>query len=47
MLASILITHITDDNLKRMIQAAHPRDGYKAWLLLKANFYKEPNDLTL
>jgi len=47
MLASILITHITDDNLKRMIQAAHPRDGYEAWLLLKTNCYREPNDLAL
>jgi hypothetical protein len=47
MLASILITHITDDNLKRMIQAAHPRDVYEAWLFLKVNYYREPIDLTL
>jgi hypothetical protein len=30
-----------------MIQAAHPRDGHEAWLLRKANCYREPNDLTL
>jgi hypothetical protein len=35
MLASIMITHITDDNLKHMIQAAHSLDGYEAWLLLR------------
>jgi hypothetical protein len=46
-LASILISHIGEPNLKRMIQAAHPRDGYEAWLLLKANCFREPNDLTL
>jgi hypothetical protein len=30
-----------------MIQAASPRDGYEAWLLLKSNCYREVNDLTL
>jgi hypothetical protein len=46
-LASILISHIGEPNLKRMIQAAHPRDGYEAWLLLRASCFREPNDLTL
>jgi hypothetical protein len=46
-LASILISHIGAPNLKLMIQAAHPRDGYEAWLLLRANCLREPNDLTL
>jgi hypothetical protein len=47
MLASYFISHILDENLKAMIQAAHPYDGYAAWNLLKANCYREPNDLTI
>jgi hypothetical protein len=47
MLASYVISHILDENLKAMIQAAHPYDGYAAWILLKAHRYREPNDLTI
>lgn len=47
MLASILISHILDDNLKRMIQAAHLLDGRQAWLMLRTHCWREPNDLML
>jgi hypothetical protein len=46
-LASYVITHLLDANLKTMIKATHPIDGYKAFKLLKAHCFREPNNITI
>mmetsp|Transcript_29274 Transcript_29274/g.93221 ORF Transcript_29274/g.93221 Transcript_29274/m.93221 type:complete len:277 (-) Transcript_29274:376-1206(-) len=46
-LASYTASLILDVNLKDMIVATHPRDGYAAWQALEAHCYREPNDLTV
>jgi len=46
-LASYIISHILDENLKGMIETAYPHDGFEAYRLLRAHCYREPNDLTI
>lgn len=46
MLFSFLVLLVLDDNLRAMLQKAK-RDGYAALKILRAQCYREPNNLTL
>ena len=45
-LFSLLLTNIVNNNLVRMLSDNARGDGYKAWKLLKALSYREPDDLS-
>jgi len=46
-LASYVICHLLDENLRTMVKAAHPTDGYAAAQMVRAHCYREPNNITI
>lgn len=46
-LASFVLGHLLDENLKSMIRAAHPSDGYASFQLVKDQCFREPNDVSI